>query len=236
MQIKSVNTNNKEILGGKQIMAESKNLQVNNSLNELAATIAEAQKLIAEGHNYNSPELYDAAVHILNQADIFVGQLDEFDDNMDPETTNIPELDYLFEDNPVTDYVDARINFAMGDDSEENLERMKNAADKISESYDEDEECVCSADEHCEDCPLELVSLHSYVTALDEDISQEVNAVLDMIEDHLQDAESFDKEDTDLIRFYLRHLPSSSFNDIEELSDRAVQLAFKTRMMNLGKL
>ncbi|QIW88646.1 hypothetical protein P59_048 [Bacillus phage P59] len=216
-------------------MATEKNLQVNNSINGLAQLVAEAQNLIAKGHNYDSSDLYDAAVKIMNEADIFVGQLEEMDDNMDPENTSIPAVDYLFEDNPVTDFVDARINFAMGDESEENLERMKNAAEQISEAYGE-EECVCSADEHCEDCPLELVSLHSYVTALDEDITAEINVVLDMIEDHLHDVDSFDKEDTDLIRFYLRHLTTSSFNDIEELSDRAVQLAFKTRMMNLGKL
>jgi nucleoside 2-deoxyribosyltransferase len=235
MQTKLVNTNNKEILGGKQIMTESKNLQVNNSLNELAATVAEAQKLIAEGHNYNSPELYDTAIHILNQADIFLGKLDEFDENMDPETTNIPELDYLFEDNPVTDFVDARINFAMGDESEENLNRMKAAAEKISEGYEE-AECLCSEYEGCSDCPLEEISLYNYVVSLDGEISYEVNAVMDMIEDHLEDVEEFDEEDMELIRFYLRNLPTNSHTDIEGLSDRAVQLAFKTRMMNLGKL
>jgi hypothetical protein len=241
-------------------MSAEKNLEVNNAVNELAMLVAKAQNLIAKGHNYDSSELYDAAINIMTKADIFVGQLEEMDENMDIEKTNIPSLDDLFEGNPVTDYVDARINLAMGDDSEENINAMKSAAEAINELYEEEElhglyeesalhQCGCEPGDACSSCPeddicfedctptsctCEEYSLLEYISAVDNSVTGEINETLSLIEQLLGHADSFSEDDVKILRFYMSHLPSCSFNDIEELSDRAVELAFKTRMINLG--
>jgi hypothetical protein len=219
-------------------MSAEKNLEVNNAINELAMLVAKAQNLIAKGHNYDSSELYDAAIGIMTKADIFVGQLEEMDENMDIEKTNIPSLEDLFEGNPVTDFVDARINLAMGDDSEENINTMKAAAEAINELYDvedfDEKDDICFEDCTPLTCTCEEYSLLDYISAVDDSVTGEINETMSLIEQLLGHADSFSEDDVQILRFYMSHLPSCSFNDIEELSDRAVELAFKTRMRNLG--
>jgi hypothetical protein len=215
-----------------------KNSEFLKELHILSGTVGALKQLWEEGHSYNSPKVYTAAMDVLDQAEAVVAKLEALDDNLDIENHSHPDMDSLFKDNPVTDFVDARINFAMGDESEENLNRMKAAAEKISEAYEDDAvmECTCDEYEDCSECPLPLFELYEIVSSLDEEYSEEVAGAMDLIEIHLHDKESFDEKDTEMIRFYLRNLPTNSHMDIEELSDRAVQLAFKTRMMNLGKL
>jgi len=215
-----------------------KNGEFKKQLDKLIDAVSGLQECWETGYSYDSPEVYDEAKHTLHQAEKLLATLEDLDDNMDVENNKLPDVDYLFEDNPVTDFVDARINFAMGDESEENLNRMKEAAEKISEAYGEDEamECTCDEYEGCTECPLPLFELHDFVSSLDEQLSEEVAGAMDLIEIHLHDKESFDEKDTEMIRFYLRNLTTNSHMDIEELSDRAAQLAFKTRMMNIGKL
>lgn len=229
-------------------MSVEKNTVAFLSFSELVSFVKEVERLIAEGHNYDSPELFDAAMDILGQAKTFVSKLEELDINMDPDTTNIPDLDYLFEGNPVTEYVDARINFAMGDESENNLQRMKDAATRINDMYENDNEeemeCTCGPNEGCTSCPLSTddfcdedcedcdceVSIYDFVASVDYSATESINTALDMIMESYQEVSEDEMEDEDynMLRFYLSHLPMNSHLSIEELSDKAVFLAFKT--------
>lgn len=69
--------------------------------------------------------------------------------------------------------------------------------------------------------------MYSYVEEFEKDVKESAMDIMDLIKKHLESKTTFNKADIKLIRFFLRNLPQNSDYDIEELSDHAVELAWK---------
>ncbi|QZA69726.1 hypothetical protein 035JT004_235 [Bacillus phage 035JT004] len=139
-------------------------------------------------------------------ADELLAAVEEKDPNLDLETTTLPSVDGLFEGEPITDYVGARLEMIYGNDSPENLNRMVTAALKLRE----EQKAPTGED------------LLMRVRSVDELFTYEISDLLTAIENDLGDKQDYSLSDLDLIRFYLEHLPSNSKFDIEEMSDHEV--------------
>ena len=223
-------------------MSNEKNLELMGSFKELEAFVQEAKRLlVVENHDYNSLELYTAISDITYQAQSIQNKLDDLDENMDIELTNIPNIDNLFEGNPVTDYVNARVEYALGNDSQENVKRMLEAANEINDMtvYEDEDE----VDLDCEtDCTRETCTcfpdqtLYEYVTSVDEAMTEEINNMMDIIDIEFTNQDVFEGEDVELLRFYLSHLPMNSKTEVDVMSDRQVVLAYKQRQLAQNKL
>lgn len=151
-----------------------------------------------------------------NSADELLAAVEEKDPNLDLETTTLPSVDGLFEGEPITDYVGARLEMIYGNDSPENLNRMVTAALKLRE----EQESPTGED------------LLMRVRSVDELFTYEISDLLTAIEDDLGDKQDYSLSDLDLIRFYLEHLPSNSKFDIEEMSDAEVAREWSRIMSN----
>ncbi|AGY47308.1 hypothetical protein Grass_43 [Bacillus phage Grass] len=149
-------------------------------------------------------------------ADELLAAVEEKDPNLDLETTTLPSVDGLFEGEPITDYVGARLEMIYGNDSPENLNRMVTAALKLKE----EQEAPTGED------------LLMRVRSVDELFTYEINDLLIAIENDLGAKQDYSLSDLDLIRFYLEHLPSNSKFDIEEMSDAEVAREWSRIMSN----
>lgn len=150
------------------------------------------------------------------RADELLAAVEEKDPNLDLETTTLPSVDGLFEGEPITDYVGARLEMIYGNDSPENLSRMVTAALKLKE----EQEAPTGED------------LLMRVRSVDELFTYEINDLLIAIENDLGAKQDYSLSDLDLIRFYLEHLPSNSKFDIEEMSDAEVAREWSRIMSN----
>ncbi|YP_010582024.1 transcriptional regulator [Bacillus phage SPG24] len=150
------------------------------------------------------------------RADELLAAVEEKDPNLDLETTTLPSVDGLFEGEPITDYVGARLEMIYGNDSPENLNRMVTAALKLKE----EQEAPIGED------------LLMRVRSVDELFTYEINDLLIAIENDLGAKQDYSLSDLDLIRFYLEHLPSNSKFDIEEMSDAEVAREWSRIMSN----
>ncbi|ATN94520.1 hypothetical protein BSP21_169 [Bacillus phage BSP21] len=148
--------------------------------------------------------------------DSLLAAVEEKDPNLDLETTTLPSVDGLFEGEPITDYVGARLEMIYGNDSPENLRRMVTAALKLKE----EQEAPTGED------------LLMRVRSVDELFTYEINDLLIAIENDLEAKQDYSLSDLDLIRFYLEHLPSNSKFDIEEMSDAEVAREWSRLMSN----
>lgn len=148
--------------------------------------------------------------------DSLLAAVEEKDPNLDLETTTLPSVDGLFEGEPITDYVGARLEMIYGNDSPENLSRMVTAALKLKE----EQEAPTGED------------LLMRVRSVDELFTYEINDLLIAIENDLEAKQDYSLSDLDLIRFYLEHLPSNSKFDIEEMSDAEVAREWSRLMSN----
>lgn len=148
--------------------------------------------------------------------DSLLAAVEEKDPNLDLETTTLPSVDGLFEGEPITDYVGARLEMIYGNDSPENLSRMVTAALKLKE----EQEAPTGED------------LLMRVRSVDELFTYEINDLLIAIENDLEAKQDYSLSDLDLIRFYLEHLPSNSKFDIEEMSDAEVAHEWSRIMSN----
>lgn len=148
--------------------------------------------------------------------DSLLAAVEEKDPNLDLETTTLPLVDGLFEGEPITDYVGARLEMIYGNDSPENLNRMVTAALKLKE----EQEAPTGED------------LLMRVRSVDELFTYEINDLLIAIENGLGVKQDYSLSDLDLIRFYLGHLPSNSKFDIEEMSDAEVAREWSRIMSN----
>lgn len=151
-----------------------------------------------------------------HRADELLAAVEEKDPNLDLETTTLPSVDRLFEGEPITDYVGARLEMIYGNDSPENLNRMVTAALKLKE----EQEAPTGED------------LLMRVRSVDELFTYEINDLLIAIENDLRAKQDYSLSDLDLIRFYLEHLPSNSKFDIEEMSDAEVAREWSRIMSN----
>ncbi|AYJ74048.1 hypothetical protein BSP15_031 [Bacillus phage BSP15] len=150
------------------------------------------------------------------RADELLDAVEDRDPNLDLETTTLPSVDGLFEGEPITDYVGARLEMIYGNDSPENLNRMVTAALKLKE----EQEAPTGED------------LLMRVRGVDELFTYEINDLLIAIENDLRAKQDYSLSDLDLIRFYLEHLPSNSKFDIEEMSDAEVAREWSRIMSN----
>ncbi|UPI12049.1 hypothetical protein [Bacillus phage SBSphiJ3] len=150
------------------------------------------------------------------RADELLAAVEDKDPNLDLETTTLPSVDGLFEGEPITDYVGARLEMIYGNDSPENLNRMVTAALKLKE----EQEAPTGED------------LLMRVRSVDELFTYEINDLLIAIENDLGAKQDYSLSDLDLIRFYLEHLPSNSKFDIEEMSDAEVAREWSRIMSN----
>ncbi|AUO79585.1 hypothetical protein BSP10_182 [Bacillus phage BSP10] len=150
------------------------------------------------------------------RADELLDAVEDRDPNLDLETTTLPSVDGLFEGEPITDYVGARLEMIYGNDSPENLNRMVTAALKLKE----EQEAPTGED------------LLMRVRSVDELFTYEINDLLIAIENDLEAKQDYSLSDLDLIRFYLEHLPSNSKFDIEEMSDAEVAREWSRLMSN----
>lgn len=148
--------------------------------------------------------------------DSLLAAVEEKDPNLDLETTTLPSVDGLFEGEPITDYVGARLEMIYGNDSPETLNRMVTAALKLKE----EQEAPTGED------------LLMRVRSVDELFTYEINDLLIAIENDLEAKQDYSLSDLDLIRFYLEHLPSNSKFDIEEMSDAEVAHEWSRIMSN----
>lgn len=151
-----------------------------------------------------------------HRADELLAAVEEKDPNLDLETTTLSSVDRLFEGEPITDYVGARLEMIYGNDSPENLNRMVTAALKLKE----EQEAPTGED------------LLMRVRSVDELFTYEINDLLIAIENGLGAKQDYSLSDLDLIRFYLEHLPSNSKFDIEEMSDAEVAREWSRIMSN----
>ncbi|QZA70375.1 hypothetical protein 278BB001_229 [Bacillus phage 278BB001] len=161
-------------------------------------------------------EFIDKVQDMKKSVDELLAAVEEKDPNLDLETTMLPSVDELFEGEPITDYVGARLEMIYGNDSPENLQRMVAAALKLRE----EQEAPTGED------------LLMRVRSVDELFTYEISDLLTAIENDLGAKQDYSLSDLDLIRFYLEHLPSNSKFDIEEMSDSEVAHEWSRIMSN----
>ena len=122
-----------------------------SSYKEIETAMTETRKLIEDGQKYDSPKVYDAAKEVLDKTEAFLTLMEDLDENMDADKTNIPSVDYLFDGLPITEFVDARIKMALGDESKETKDRLVHAAkminhDSFCNKACSPDTCVCGKD------------------------------------------------------------------------------------------
>jgi hypothetical protein len=175
-------------------------------------------------------DVFNAAINTYGAVGEFIEAMEaeeEEDENMNPETTKLPNIDDLFEA-PVNDFVTASIQFAINGGKTEQQALFEAAMNlkAYQEGYEPEEF------EPCEDCDCCLAedegeSLLEVIYAAEANHYDNVNVFMTLIEQGLDNAETFDEEDLELIRYYLKNLPDNSDYDIDMLSPRALELAYK---------
>jgi hypothetical protein len=224
---------------------------------EIKVAFKDVQKDMQELHNtlleadYESKqEVFDRALYLYESVGNFLSTVEDNDPNLLPETANLPDLDEVFADDPVSKYVHAAITYAQSEGSEEAEQALKLAALEVADSQKaalEDglcayPDCDCpgiscfgTEEEDCEEnccpecclCSLEGMDLQDYLDFTEEDYAAQVMANMDLIEQELEGKTEFSQADLYLIRYYLKHQPYNSDYAVEGLSDRALELAWK---------
>ena len=172
-----------------------------------------------QGFGMETRQVYNAAINLYDAVEDFIEALEELDENMNPETTNLPNIDKIFKDHPASDYVHSLFDAVLGSGS---IDDVKEAAKNL-ENYQRDMHGkVEDKEEDCED-----VGLLAYIEEVDATHVDEVNENLDMIEKYLDGKSEFNDDDVKLIRYYLTHLPQHSLNEVESMEDKTVKLAYR---------
>lgn len=178
---------------------------------------------VLAGHDINSPELYKVATDLLEKANKVVDYFEDNDENLNIETSKLGEkLDNIFkEDDPITNYVNAKIKHAE-EESLDSLLDLLEAAAKAEAAQNKEEE-------------KNMTALAEHIEKVEDAYYTEMNSIMDKIEKEYTGKKEFTEEDVEVLRVYLRNLPYNSGADIDELSDRAVVLGFKQLMYTQGK-
>ena len=170
-------------------------------------------QLSLENSNYEGrPESYAAAFDHLKSLERFLDVLEEYDNNLDLDKTNLPNLDEIFAEDPVTDYVNAAIEYAQSQGSEEAEKKLKETALKVAESQKEKQS---------------KKDLIDHIDSVEESYAIAVMENMELIEKELEGKTEFSLADLYLIRYYLKHKPYNSDYDVDRLSDRGLILAYK---------
>lgn len=197
-----------------------KKLAAMKELSNVEKKFTELDNVVFEqGFGMGTRQVYKAAVYLYDAVEDFIEALEELDENMYPETTNLPNVDEIFKDHPVSDYVHSLFDVVSGSG---NIDDVKEAAKRL-ENYQRDMHGKVKDEE--EDC--EGVGLLDYIEEVDATHVDEVNENLDMIEKYLDGKSKFNDDDVKLIRYYLTHLPQHSFNEVESMEDKTVKLAYR---------
>lgn len=109
------------------------------------------------------------------------------------------------------------------------------AVDEPAEDVGEEEEgplpCGCTSVKDCKFAvDVEHVPVNTpeeFVAVISDTMAAASAASMDIIEEYLLGVKELTRGQLDLVRHYLKQLPENSSNDIDELSDRAVELAWK---------
>ena len=155
--------------------------------------------------------VYDKAIELYSAVGQFIEALEEADENLDPEKTNIPNLDHLFLGNPVTEYVEAVMDVLSGAGK---MGTVLQAAQKLAQHQAEPEEK--------DEMPLaDYVTQFGFGELDPEEVMDVIQNVLD------RRTTEFSEDDHKLIRFYLKQKPFNNPEEIDQLSPRALELAWK---------
>jgi hypothetical protein len=192
----------------------------------------------------STQEAYDAALYVLNSVNALIEEIADADENLDPEKTNLPDVDELFAEDPVTDYVQAAIMYAQSEGSADAEQALKEAALKVAESQKELAEVVCDYpncgcyfgdEDGCHMEALEGDNLQDHIDYTEEEYANVVMTNMDLVERELEGKTEFSLTDLYLIRYYLKHLPSNSDYTVEAMSDGALVAAWK-KLKYIGRV
>lgn len=206
-------------------MVEEKVEKVTKSVTDLSSAFTGLLGQLWE-READSQEVYEAAIDLYSNVGQFIETLEDLDDNLDPEKTNLPNVDALFENHPVTDYIHAVYNRAVKEDVDSQLEVLK-AAKKLQDYQNEETDGYDDEDS---------ISVYEYIKQNDEEAQDLIEQNLAIIEFALEGETELTEEDFELIRYYFKHQSNLSEFEVEELSDRAIELAWKAKQYNVGKL
>lgn len=168
----------------------------------------------------NVSSILDIAFHASSLLDKVVDKLEDIEMG-EVDFSNI-NLDKHFEGNPVSEYVQAGIEYASGDDSA--IERMMGAFSKISEEQKGEKEET----EYVELLPAEaLKSLKEN----DEHYYGYVNECLKGIEEYFEGTviDNWDDTEVELARYFLQFKGDTTSFNVEGLNPQGVKLAWKRR-------
>lgn len=205
---------------------------VKNELTELSGAYVELLAQLIEKEP-DSPEVYDAALDLYSAVGMFIRTLEDLDDNLDPEKSNLPDMDSLFEDHPVTGYINALYNRAVVGNEEADFEAFRAAKELAKYQQEQD----WSDYEEEEDSDYEdSLSVYEFIKLNDGEAQELIEQNLNIIEFALEGETEFTAEDIELLRYYFKQRPDISDYEVEELSDRAIELAWKAEQYKVGKL
>jgi hypothetical protein len=205
---------------------------VKNELTELSGAYVELLAQLIEKEP-DSPEVYDAALDLYSAVGMFIRTLEDLDDNLDPEKSNLPDMDSLFEDHPVTGYINALYNRAVAGNEEADFEAVRAAKELAKYQQKQD----WSDYEEEEDSDYEdSLSVYEFIKLNDGEAQDLIEQNLNVIEFVLEGETEFTAEDIELLRYYFKQRPDISDYEVEELSDRAIELAWKAEQYKVGKL
>jgi hypothetical protein len=205
------------------------NREINEAFNGIQGDAIKLYHILAKAGFESTQEVFDAALHLYEKVGIFIESVEDADANLDPETSNLPDMDELFSDDPVSKYVHAAIAYAQSEGSVEAEEALKVAALEVAESQKELAEDDCEEDccLECCACDLAEMDLHEFIDYTEEDYAAQVMANMELIEEELKGKTEFSQADLYLIRYYLKRQPYNADFTVEGLSDRGLELAWK---------
>jgi hypothetical protein len=84
---------------------------------------------------------------------------------------------------------------------------------------------------------MEIVFLvYEFIKLIDGEAQDLIEQNLNIIEFALEGETEFTAEDIELLRYYFKQRPDMSDYEVDELSDRAIELAWKAEQYKVGKL
>jgi hypothetical protein len=205
---------------------------VKNELTELSGAYVELLAQLIEKEP-DSPEVYDAALDLYSAVGMFIRTLEDLDDNLDPEKSNLPDMDSLFEDHPVTGYINALYNRAVAGNEEADFEAVR-AAKELAR-YQQERDWLDYEEEEDSDYGDSL-SVYEFIKLNDGEAQDLIEQNLNIIEFALEGETEFTAEDIELLRYYFKQRPDISDYEVDELSDRAIELTWKAEQYKVGKL
>jgi hypothetical protein len=215
-------------------MVEEKVKKVTSSVTDLSTAFTSLLGQLWE-LEADSKEVYEAAIDLYESVGQFIETLEDLDDNLDPEKSNLPDIDFLFEEHPVTDYINAVYNRAVNEDVTTRLEVLR-AAKELGKYQHEHDWAVYEEEEEEDFDYGDSISLYEYIKLIDEEAQDLIEQNLNIIEFALEGETEFTAEDIELLRYYFKQRPDMSDYEVDELSDRAIELAWKAEQYKAGKL